>query len=51
MSYKRHITQLGAQLTLTTKPTKKLPIAIPTTRRQMLGTLYNSIITRFYKNL
>lgn len=51
MSYQKHITQLGGKLTNLTKTAKTTLIATPTPRRQSLGPLYNSVITRFYKNL
>ncbi|MDF2867214.1 MAG: hypothetical protein K0S11_684 [Gammaproteobacteria bacterium] len=51
MSYQRHISQLGAQLKPLTKSTKTSPIVITTHRKRTLGTLYNTVITRFYKNL
>jgi|GEM_PF-2417891 len=51
MSYQRHITQLGANLIHRNQATKASPIPIPTPRKPLQGMLYNSVITRFYKNL
>lgn len=51
MSYQRHIAQLGANLSTVTQSIKTLPLAFTTHKRRNLGLLYNTVITRFYKNL
>jgi len=51
MSYQRHIARLGAKLSPVTQSIKTSPLALPRHKRRTLGLLYNTVITRFYKNL